>query len=120
MRPFSKSCAGPTEISRSNFDGKTTEQSTKLNTQGLLMEGLRLLDEAQRDASGRPKKMSSSTTEPFTAAVLTVSDSCARREKQDLSGPAVAEAIRKFNFGVAARDVVPDEQTEIQQKLIAL
>jgi len=33
-----------------NFDGKTTEQSTKLNTQGLLMEGLRLLDEAQRDA----------------------------------------------------------------------
>jgi CheY-like chemotaxis protein len=33
-----------------NFDGKTTEQTTKLNTQGLLMEGLRLLDEAQRDA----------------------------------------------------------------------
>jgi DNA-binding response OmpR family regulator len=32
-----------------NFDGKTSEQSTKLNTQGLLMEGLRLLDEAQRD-----------------------------------------------------------------------
>jgi len=64
--------------------------------------------------------MSSSTVEPFTAAVLTVSDSCARGEKQDLSGPAVAEAIRKFNFRVAARDVVPDEQTEIQQKLIAL
>lgn len=33
-----------------NFDGKTAEQTTKLNTQGLLMEGLRLLDEAQRDA----------------------------------------------------------------------
>ena len=42
--------------------------------------------------------MSSSTVEPFTAAVLTVSDSCARGEKQDLSGPAVAEAIQKFNF----------------------
>jgi response regulator RpfG family c-di-GMP phosphodiesterase len=33
-----------------NFDGKTAEQTTKLNTQGLLMEGLRLLDESQRDA----------------------------------------------------------------------
>jgi len=33
-----------------NFEGKTTEQTTTLNTQGLLMEGLRLLDEAARDA----------------------------------------------------------------------
>jgi len=33
-----------------NFDGKTTKQTTTLNTQGLLMEGLRLLDEAQRDS----------------------------------------------------------------------
>jgi CheY-like chemotaxis protein len=33
-----------------NFEGKTTKQTTTLNTQGLLMEGLRLLDEAQRDA----------------------------------------------------------------------
>jgi len=33
-----------------NFEGKTTRQTATLNTQGLLMEGLRLLDEAQRDA----------------------------------------------------------------------
>jgi len=32
-----------------NFEGKTTQQTTTLNTQGLLMEGLRLLDEASRD-----------------------------------------------------------------------
>jgi CheY-like chemotaxis protein len=32
-----------------NFEGKTTETSTQLNTQGLLMEGLRLLDEANRE-----------------------------------------------------------------------
>jgi hypothetical protein len=31
-----------------NFDGKTTQQTTTLNTQGLLMEGLRLLDESNR------------------------------------------------------------------------
>jgi len=35
-----------------NFDGKTKQQSTTLNTQGLLMEGLRLLDEAKRDPGG--------------------------------------------------------------------
>lgn len=35
-----------------DFEGKTTEQSTTLNTQGLLMEGLRLLDESKRDDEG--------------------------------------------------------------------
>ena len=34
-----------------DFNGKSSEETTTLNTQGLLMEGLRLLDEAQRDAS---------------------------------------------------------------------
>jgi len=32
-----------------DFEGKTTQQTTTLNTQGLLMEGLRLLDESRRD-----------------------------------------------------------------------
>src|SRR6266481_6938747 len=35
-----------------NFEGKTDQETTKLNTQGLLMEGLRLLDESQRDGGG--------------------------------------------------------------------
>jgi CheY-like chemotaxis protein len=35
-----------------NFEGKTDKETTKLNTQGLLMEGLRLLDESQRDGGG--------------------------------------------------------------------
>ncbi len=33
-----------------DFEGKTDQETAKLNTQGLLMEGLRLLDESQRDA----------------------------------------------------------------------
>jgi CheY-like chemotaxis protein len=37
-----------------NFDGKSTQQTTKLNTQGLLMEGLRLLDESKRDEGDAP------------------------------------------------------------------
>jgi CheY-like chemotaxis protein len=32
-----------------NFEGKTEQETAQLNTQGLLMEGLRLLDESQRD-----------------------------------------------------------------------
>ena len=39
-----------------NFEGKTTEQTTKLNTQGLLMEGLRLLDESRRDEGGKSEE----------------------------------------------------------------
>ena len=35
-----------------DFEGKTTKQSTTLNTQGLLMEGLRLLDESKREDGG--------------------------------------------------------------------
>jgi len=37
-----------------NFEGKTDLETTKLNTQGLLMEGLRLLDESQRDGGAEP------------------------------------------------------------------
>jgi len=35
-----------------DFEGKTNKQTTQLNTQGLLMEGLRLLDESARDDGG--------------------------------------------------------------------
>jgi hypothetical protein len=34
-----------------DFNGKSSQETTTLNTQGLLMEGLRQLDEAQRDAA---------------------------------------------------------------------
>ncbi|MGB9071332.1 MAG: MogA/MoaB family molybdenum cofactor biosynthesis protein [Terriglobales bacterium] len=64
--------------------------------------------------------MSSSTPELIPAAVLTVSDSCARGEKADLSGPAVAAALEKRSFQVVRRAVVPDESGAIQEKLIEL
>src|SRR5579863_9714264 len=35
-----------------DFEGKTDKSTTQLNTQGLLMEGLRLLDESARDGGG--------------------------------------------------------------------
>jgi len=55
-----------------------------------------------------------------TAAVITVSDSCARGEREDLSGPAVAELLQKLHFKIAARDVVPDDSIRIQNLLIRL
>jgi molybdopterin adenylyltransferase len=74
--------------------------------------------------------MSSSTRDPSSldatihdrtsAAVLTVSDSCSRGEKVDLSGPAVAEALVGLNFEVVARGVVADERAAIQEKLMEL
>jgi len=62
--------------------------------------------------------MSSSTPEAWTAAVLTVSDSCARGDRVDLSGPAVAEALRKGNFSIVGTEVVADDQPEIEKAIL--
>lgn len=61
--------------------------------------------------------MSSSTPDGLTAAVLTVSDSCARGDRTDLSGPAVSELLRKRNFSLIGTEVVPDDQAAIQTAL---
>jgi molybdopterin adenylyltransferase len=64
--------------------------------------------------------MSSSTPEALTAAVITVSDSSARGERADLSGPTVAAALQKINFTVVGEEIVPDEQGLIQSALVRL
>ena len=69
--------------------------------------------------------MSSSTVEVnsptgFTAAVVTVSDSCARGERVDVSGPAVAESLGKFGFRVVAKRIVQDDSMQIQNALVHL
>jgi CheY-like chemotaxis protein len=72
-----------------NFEGKTDQETTQLNTQGLLMEGLRLLDESQRDggaevsddsgvaSSGAPSGSASA------ASTTTGSDSGWRRAEEE-------------------------------------
>jgi len=55
-----------------------------------------------------------------TAAVVTVSDSCARGKREDLSGPAVAQLLEKLHFSIAVREVVPDDSIQIQNLLIKL
>jgi molybdenum cofactor synthesis domain-containing protein len=62
---------------------------------------------------------SSSTPDPLTAAVITVSDSCSRGERKDLSGPAVADVLKKHKFVLAGTATVPDEQPAIEQALLS-
>jgi Domain of unknown function (DUF4388) len=72
-----------------NFEGKTDQETTKLNTQGLLMEGLRLLDEAQRDGGGaEPSEESAadpgSSSTPASSAVPNASSSGKTEEEEDV------------------------------------
>jgi molybdopterin adenylyltransferase len=52
--------------------------------------------------------------------VLTVSDSCARGERNDLSGPAVATKLAASGFQVVASQILPDDTAQIQEALIKL
>jgi len=54
-----------------DFEGKTDKQTTQLNTQGLLMEGLRLLDESQRDGAGWAEGVVEPASTPAPSAIQT-------------------------------------------------
>ena len=56
----------------------------------------------------------------YTAAVVTVSDSCSRGEREDRSGPAVAQFLEKLHFSVNTREIVSDDRIQIQNLLIRL
>jgi molybdopterin adenylyltransferase len=56
----------------------------------------------------------------LSAAVVTVSDSCSRRTREDRSGPAVAQFLEKLKFSVLVREVVPDDTIQIQNLLTRL
>jgi len=54
-----------------DFEGKTDKETTQLNTQGLLMEGLRLLDESQRDGGGEAEAAPETAATPAAASPVT-------------------------------------------------
>ena len=64
--------------------------------------------------------MSSSTPDTFRAAVLTVSDSCARGERSDASGPAVARTLQEHHFAIVETRVVADDHGAIQKAIVEL
>lgn len=51
-------------------------------------------------------------------AILTVSDRSARGEREDRSGPALAEAASRMGWHIADTAITPDEITTIQRQLI--
>lgn len=55
-----------------------------------------------------------------SAAVLTVSDSVARGQRTDRSGPATAEVLMQHGFDVTQQRAVVDDRGEIEQTLIQL
>jgi molybdopterin adenylyltransferase len=56
----------------------------------------------------------------MNAAVLTISDSSYQKTREDVSGPAVVELLKKNKFTVIATDVVPDERMRIEAMLLQL
>ena len=62
--------------------------------------------------------MSGHLSPPIRLAVLTVSDRCARGEREDASGPALAEAARqRLGAELIERGCVPDEPELIERRL---
>src|SRR5260370_11448650 len=66
-----------------NFEGKTDQETTKLNTQGLLMEGLRLLDESQRDGCGEAAAGAEEDSAASPSAPATTGGSRSRRQEEE-------------------------------------
>ena len=59
-------------------------------------------------------------TVEIRAAVLTVSDRSARGEREDESGPVLAELLREAGAAVVAQEVVSDEPGPLAARLRAL
>lgn len=54
----------------------------------------------------------------YTAAVITVSDKGSRGEREDTSGPALAELLTRAGYRVAETAVVPDDREQICRELL--
>ncbi len=58
--------------------------------------------------------------EPIRASVVTVSDKGYAGEREDASGPLLADLLRKMGAEVASQTIVPDERAEIERVLTTL
>ncbi|MGQ9500269.1 MAG: MogA/MoaB family molybdenum cofactor biosynthesis protein [Dissulfurimicrobium sp.] len=54
----------------------------------------------------------------YTAGVLTISDSAAKGEREDISGPLIAELLGQNGFDVLIQRITPDEERLIREILI--
>lgn len=51
------------------------------------------------------------------AVVLTISDSAARGEREDLSGPAIVAELQSLKAEIVATEILPDEREQIAGRL---
>jgi len=58
--------------------------------------------------------------EPILAAVVTVSDKGYAGEREDASGPLLANLLRKMGAEVVSQTIVPDERVDIERALTQL
>ncbi|MBQ4044828.1 MAG: MogA/MoaB family molybdenum cofactor biosynthesis protein [Lachnospiraceae bacterium] len=56
----------------------------------------------------------------FRTAVMTMSDKGSRGEREDLSGPAIAEMVTAYGYRVVETLIIPDNQKIIEAELIRL
>lgn len=59
-------------------------------------------------------------TEPFRAAVITMSDKGSRGERKDESGPAMKEGLENAGLDVVECLILPDEKEKLKRELIRL
>ena len=53
----------------------------------------------------------------YTVGIITVSDTCSRKEKTDLSGPALKDLFIKHQYDVQYYNIVSDDKQEITSEL---
>lgn len=68
---------------------------------------------------GETNKQQATASEAYTAVVITVSDRCSRKEREDASGPALVALLGERGYRVVATRVVPDEQPQIEAAIRA-
>ena len=64
--------------------------------------------------------MSVNTGLMYRVGILTVSDRCFTGKRDDVSGPAIADCLSASDYEVVYRGIVPDDEGEIADQLLAL
>ena len=54
----------------------------------------------------------------ITAGVLTISDKCSRREREDLSGTIIYDHLEDGGYDIQKREIVPDDAAIISERLL--
>ncbi len=53
----------------------------------------------------------------YTASVITISDRCFKKEREDLSGPALSSMLRNYGYDVTNVTIIPDDLNLIVEAL---